>query len=187
MPRSTSLDHALVGRAVFLRVARARFIPHHHHVDVGIVRSFRRRAGADLDDYGVAVAAVHQAMAVRQAGLPGRRLAGPQHGLAAVLAQNHLAFEHVDELVLLLMPVALRRGGSRLQGADVDTELGQAGCSTEPFARAPLYCPVERRRIMSRLVERQLVDIDFWHFVHGPERGTFDASLITRTMVDLTG
>jgi hypothetical protein len=62
------------------------------------------------------------------------------------------------------MPVALRRGGSGLQGADVDTELGQAGCSTEPLARAPLHRPVERRRIIRRLVERQLVDIDFWHF-----------------------
>src|SRR5262245_51044486 len=99
-----------------------------------------------------------------KAGLPGRRLAGPQHGLAPVLAQDHFAFEHVNELVLLLVPVALRRGGSRLQGADVDTELGQAGCSTEPLARAPLHRPVERRRIIRRLVERQLVDIDFWHF-----------------------
>src|SRR5215470_11529919 len=62
------------------------------------------------------------------------------------------------------MPVALRRGGSRLQGAEVDTELGQAACSTEPLARAPLHRPVERRRIIRRLVERQLVDIDFWHF-----------------------
>src|SRR5262245_63389727 len=103
-------------------------------------------------------------MAVRQAGLPGRRLAGPQHGLAAVLAQNHFAFENVNELVLLLMPVALRRGGSRLQGAEVDTELGQAACSSEPLARTPLHRLVERRRIIRRLVERQPVDIDFWHF-----------------------
>src|SRR5262245_21579037 len=79
------------------------------------------------------------------------------------LAQDHFAFEHVNELVLLLMPVALRRGGSRLQGAEVDAELGQAGCSTEPLARAPLHRLVERRRIIGRLVERQLVDIEFWH------------------------
>src|SRR5262245_40188056 len=147
MPRSTSLDHALVGRAVFLRVARARFIPHHHHVDVGIVGTFRRRAGADLDEYGVAIAAVYQAMSVRHPGLPGCGLTGLERYFAAVLAQYDFAFEHVDQLVFLFVPMALRRRSARSQRADVDAELAESGCPTEALARAPLHRFVERWRI----------------------------------------
>ena len=50
---------------------------------------------------------------------------GLQHGLAVVLVQHQLAFEHVDELVLVLVPVAQRRGGVGLDPRDVDAELRQ--------------------------------------------------------------
>jgi hypothetical protein len=67
-------NQLLEGGSVLLRVARSPFVARHHHVDVGIVSPFRRRAGADLDEYGIAIAAVDQAMAVRHAGLPRRRI-----------------------------------------------------------------------------------------------------------------
>ena len=75
-------------------------------------------------------------MAVGDAGLEAGRVAGPQHGLAAVLAQHDFAGEHVDELVLGGMPVALRRGGARLQRGEVDAELIEPGGVAEPLAHA---------------------------------------------------
>ena len=81
--------------------------------------------------------AVDQAMAVRNAGLPGCGVAGLEHGLAVVLAQHHFAFEHVDKLVFVFVPVALRGGRARLERADVDAEMCRG-----------------RRRAPSRLRER---------------------------------
>src|SRR5262245_13116778 len=135
-----------VGRAVFLRVAGALLVSHRHHVDVGIVGALRWCARADLHDHGIATAAVDQAMTVRHACLPGGRVAGPEHGFDAILAQDHFTFEYVNQLVLLLVPVALRGCGPGLERADVDTELSEAGCPTEPLARTPLDRLAERRR-----------------------------------------
>src|SRR5262245_48912511 len=102
-------------------------------------------------------------MTVRYASPPRRRLAGFQHRFSAVLAQNHFAFEHVYELILVLMPVALRGGCSRLERANVDTELGEPGCPTEAFAFAAVHSLVEWWWVAGRAVKGQIVDVDRWH------------------------
>src|SRR5689334_17345538 len=102
-------------------------------------------------------------MTVRDAGFPCGRIAWLEHDLAAVLAQNDLALEHIDKLVFLLMPVTLRGGGAGFQGADVDTEMRKPGGARKPLARAPFHRLVERRRIASRGIDRDLVDVDLRH------------------------
>ena len=62
---------------------------------------------------------VDQATAIRHAGLPRRGVTGSEGSFPAVLTQNHLAFEHIDELVFIFMPMTLRGGGPWLKGADV--------------------------------------------------------------------
>src|SRR5262249_37363897 len=156
-------DRWLEGGTVLLGIARSPFVARRHQVDVGIVSPFRRRAGADFDEYGTATAAVDQAMAVHHAGRPRRRVTGPEGNFAAILAQNHLAFEHIDKLIFVFMPVTLRRGGARLERADVDAELCQASGATDPFAFAPFHRLVERWRITRRAIKGHIVDVDLWH------------------------
>src|SRR5262245_9044917 len=98
----------------------------HHEVDIGIMHPLACRAGADLEIDRVPAGAVDQAMGDAAAGLEAGGIAGTQHRLAVVLLQHQLAVEHVDELVLLLVPVAQRRRGARLDARDIDPELGEA-------------------------------------------------------------
>ena len=60
-------------------------------------------------------APIDEMMAVGDPGLEAGRIAGLEHDFAAVLDQDQLAFQHVDELVLVLVPVALRRRGAGLR------------------------------------------------------------------------
>jgi hypothetical protein len=89
-------------------ISEGRAAAHGHHVDFRILRALGRRARTDLDENGIAIGPVDDAMTVRNTGLPGCGIACLQHGLALVLAQHNFAFEHVDEFVLILMPMALR-------------------------------------------------------------------------------
>src|SRR5262249_35499179 len=71
----------LVRFAVLFGVTRTLLVARDHHVDVRIMRPFRRSTRADLDENRVAVRAVHQAMTIRDAGLPCGGVAGAEHGL----------------------------------------------------------------------------------------------------------
>ena len=62
-------------------------------------------------------------MAVAGAFRKRRAIAGAQHRLAAVLDQRQLAFEHVDELVLVGVPMALARPIAGRQAHEVDAEI----------------------------------------------------------------
>src|SRR5271165_4395973 len=81
---------SLVKLAVLLRVTHPLVVALNLHVDVGIMRALGRRAGADLDEYGVAIRTIDKAVAIRHACLPGGRVARFQHGFAAILAQHNL-------------------------------------------------------------------------------------------------
>jgi hypothetical protein len=43
----------------------------------------------------------------------GRAIAGAQYRLAVILDQRQLAFEHIDELVFVRVPMALARPSAR--------------------------------------------------------------------------
>src|SRR5690242_1993675 len=105
-------------------------------------------------------------MAVGNARLPSGGIAGPKHGLAAVLHQHQLAFEHVDELVLVLVPVALRRRRAGLEPREVDAELVEPDGIAETLALAPEHGLAERLRVARVGVDLELVDVDLRHRRH---------------------
>src|SRR5262245_19273789 len=77
-------------------------------------------------------------MPVADTGLETCSISGTQHGRTAVLDQRDLALEHVDELVLLLVPVAQRRGRAGPQPREVDPELREPRDVAERRLLAPL-------------------------------------------------
>src|SRR4051794_7464583 len=78
------------------QIAQAVLVALKPHVDVGIDRGLVDDPGADFDVDSILLAAVDQAMAVAAVGLEARGVAGFQHGLAVVLAQDDFAFEDED-------------------------------------------------------------------------------------------
>src|SRR5262245_17661358 len=117
-------------------------------------------AGADLEINRVAFGAIDEAVRDAAAGLEARRVARPEHGLAVVLLQDQLALEHVDELVLVLMPVAQRRGRACFDAREIDAELGQPGRVADPLLFAPGNDRSELFWIGRNLLCRNFCDID---------------------------
>ena len=105
-------------------------------------------------------------MTVPAVGLEARGVAGLEHGLAVVLDQHDLAFEHIDELVFLFVPVPQRRGRAGLERRQVDAELVEADRIAEALALAADDHAVERRRIAGAGIDRQFGDIDLGHCAH---------------------
>src|SRR5262249_10028096 len=102
-------------------------------------------------------------MAVGDAGLEARRIAGSQQSLATVLDQRQLAFEDVDEFVLLLMPMAQRRGGAGLEPGEVDTELGEPGDVAECRLLAALGDGAQGHGIAAAGAHGRRGDVDLGH------------------------
>src|SRR5262245_19952974 len=87
--------------------------------------AFNRRARSELEIQRVALRLVDEVMAIGNAGLEAYAIAWLEHGLATILDQHELAFEHIDEFILLLVPMAQRRRRARLQPREIDAELGE--------------------------------------------------------------
>ena len=94
-----------------------------HHVDVGADGHVGGRPRAHFEIDGHRARLVDQVVAVAGILGEGRTIAGAQHRLAVILDQRQLAFEHVDEFVLMRMPVALARPIARRQMHEVDPEI----------------------------------------------------------------
>src|SRR2546430_2474178 len=129
---------------------------------------FRSCTRANLEINRIASGAVGKAMRDAAASLEARRIAPPEHGLAVVLLQDQLAFEHVDELVLLLVPVAQRRGRARFDARDIHAELGQPDRIADPLLLTPGDDRSEFLRIGRNLLRRNFCDIDLRH-LHPPD------------------
>src|SRR5262249_38774352 len=89
------------------------------------MRAFTLCARADLEVDRVALRPIDEMMAVGDPSLETRGVAWLQHGRAAVLDQHDLAFEHVNELVFGLVPVAQRGGSARLESREIDPKLAE--------------------------------------------------------------
>src|SRR5262249_5811078 len=133
-------------------------------IDIRIFGALADRSRADLEIDSILVGAVDQAVAVGDAGLESRRVASSQHHLAIVFTQHHFTGDHVDELILGGMPVALCGGGTGLQGGEIDTELVESGCVTQPLAYAPSHHLAERLWISGDRIRLEAIDIDLRHF-----------------------
>src|SRR5262245_32160819 len=106
---------------------------------------------------------VDEVMAVRHAGLESGAVARLEHGLAGVLDQHQLAFEDIDELVLLLVPMSQRRSGARLEARQVDAELGEAGDVAKRRLLAAVSHLAKVARIDTLGTHRGFADVDLGH------------------------
>src|SRR5258708_2173302 len=73
------------------------------HVDVGIHGGLMRGAGADLNVNGIFLRAVDQTVTDTAVRLPAGGVTRFEHGLAVVLDERDLAFERIDEFILVPM------------------------------------------------------------------------------------
>src|ERR1043165_196913 len=104
----SALPHR-IGLSGLFHIALAGLVALRAHVDIGIHRGLMRSTRADLDVNGVFLRAVNQAMTDTAVRFPAGGIARFEHALAVVLDERDLAFEHIDEFILVPMPVPLRR------------------------------------------------------------------------------
>src|SRR5690606_13963038 len=127
---------------------------------IRVVHGFRRRAVADLEVDRRGRATVDQMMTIFATGWkPGcdprleTLLAGFRH-------QRDVALQHVDELVLVRMPVPQRRPRAGRQLHEVDAEMAEP----ERVAQGPLATRFagtgQRRRVSRPLTRRKSCRID---------------------------
>src|SRR5436190_16327645 len=139
--------NVFVGRAVAMRIGGGFAAGRRDHVDAGVIADRALLARADLEQLRVLIGAILQTVAVPFIGRKPGRVAGTQHLFALIGAEHNLAREHIDELVLAGMPVALTRPGAGRQPQQIDTELRQPGRVAEPGALAGTARLVIGRRV----------------------------------------
>src|SRR5262249_1529097 len=120
LPSPIELRLLRIGFAGTAQEAPPALIAVENQVDVGIMGALARCAGADLEVKRVARRAVDQMMAVGDPSLESGSIARLQKGFTAVLDQHDFALQHVDELVLGLMPMPQGGRCTRFQSGQVD-------------------------------------------------------------------
>jgi hypothetical protein len=133
------------------------------HVDIGVCGQVGGPARADLETDRHHVRFVDQVMPVASTLRKGRAIAGAQHGLAAILDQGQLALEHIDEFVLVRMPVALARPVARRQAHEIDPEISDPTSIAQPLPHTVGTGDVEGRRIARAFAFRDGRDVDLGH------------------------
>src|ERR1700722_6964751 len=102
-------------------------------------------------------------MAIAGAFRKRRAIARAQHRLAAVFDERQLAFEHVDELVLVAVPMALARPAAGRQGHQIDAEIAKSARHAQAPARTCRARRIERRRGSNTLTRGQGGYVDLGH------------------------
>src|SRR5690242_14219563 len=109
-------------------------------------------------------------MPVRIAGLERGAIAGPQRLLAGVGHQRQLALQHVDQLVLVGVPVPLARPDAGRQPRKVDPEGGEAaGLAEAPPGRAEAWAVV-RGRVVATAFDGDGGKVELLHTRDTPDR-----------------
>jgi hypothetical protein len=134
-----------------------------HHIDIGAGGEVVRVARAHLQIDGHRGGFVDQVMAVAGAFRKRRTFSCVQRRLAAVFDQRHFAFEHMDELVLIAVPVALAGPAAGRQGHQVDAEIAQPARLAQAPPRPCRTGRIERRRIARTLACGHGGDVDLGH------------------------
>src|SRR5215470_6978725 len=102
-------------------------------------------------------------MAVAGAFRKGRAIAGAEQRLATIFNQSQLACDHIDEFVLVRMPVALARPAARWQVHEIDPVIRKPAGVAEPLPHALGTGWVEWRRITRAFAFRHGGDVDLGH------------------------
>ena len=140
-------------------------------IDAWIMRAVARDPGADFQQQRVGAGAVLQMMAVFLARLEAGAIARLQDFFAGVGHQHHFAFQHIDEFVLLEVPVALAGPGARRQPQQIDAELGQPGGIAQAAALAGPAGLIIGRRIEGAGARGQILGIDAFGHGRFPQNG----------------
>lgn len=93
----------------------------------------------------------------------GGAVAGLEQRLAAVLDQRQFALQHIDELVLMAVPVALARPAAGRQRHQVDAEILQPAGIAEAAAGAPGARLVEGGRVTGAFADGDGLHVDLGH------------------------
>src|SRR6516162_10922833 len=86
-----------------------------------------------------------------------------QHRFAAVFDERYSAFKHIDELVLVAVPVALAGPTAGWQGHQIDAEIAKPARLAEAPPGACGTGRIEWRRIAGTLTYRDGGDVDLRH------------------------
>src|SRR5664279_4839636 len=124
---------------------------------------FCARAYFEIDR--VAAAAVDELVRDAAAGLEAGGIAGLEHGLAVVLDQHQLAFQHVDEFVFLLVPMPQRGRRARLDARNVDAELRETHDVAQRLLVAAIMLGLKLGGIETAAAHRHLGDVDLGHAI----------------------
>src|SRR5262245_18838840 len=92
-----------------------------------------------------------------------RTIACVQHRLAAVFDERDFAFEHIDELVLVAVPVALAGPAAGRQPHQIDAEIAKPARVAQTLPRTCSTGRVEGRRIARALTCGHGGDVDLGH------------------------
>jgi len=87
----------------------------------------------------------------------------PHHGFSLVLNEHCLAFEHDDELVLVLVPVTLAGDAARLERDVTDSEVAEAGDGPEAAVMALRHLLPPGRGIAGDVDLREGVEVELGH------------------------
>src|SRR5690606_36534619 len=118
------------------------------HTDVRVeALVLGRCTRADLQEHRIALRAVLQVMAVGHAGLETNAVPRAKDFLAGVRHEHDLAFEDVDEFVLMRVPMPLTGPGPRSQTHQVHPELRKARRVPEAITQARCAGLIVWRRI----------------------------------------
>jgi hypothetical protein len=120
-------------------------------------------AAAYGDEKARCVASIDQMMAVGDALGESSDIACLEDRFAAILDQHRLAFDHDDQFVFAVMPVALARPGSGLKADVTRTEIRQTSGRSKASIPAPGNGRIERRRIAGTIGFLDRIKIDFRH------------------------
>src|ERR1700735_1897633 len=86
-------------------------------------------------------------MAVALGRLESRTVSGSQDLLAVIRDQHHFSLQHIDEFILVAVPVTLARPGPCSQTQQIDPELRQPGGLAEAPPAAVAARLIERGRV----------------------------------------
>jgi hypothetical protein len=116
-----------------------------------------------FQDYSLAVGTILKVMSVRLARLEAGACACLEKLFSCIGHQHHFAFEDVDELVVVAVPVPLTGPRAGRKAAQVHPKAGESSGSAEAPALAVLTGHVVRRGVPGAEAGRRLLDIDLLH------------------------
>jgi hypothetical protein len=157
--RSTPTWPCGVAAPVFVSVARCDGA----EVDVGVLGHAARVVRPDFEDHGLAVGTILQVMPVRLTRLEAGTVARVQHFLSSIGHQHHFAFDDVDELVVVAVPVPLTGPRTGRKSAQVHSEARESGGGAKAPAFATAAGHVKRLGIHGAETGGRFLDDDLLH------------------------